>query len=83
MTVFGVAHPHWIEALSAVIVRAVHADLTEDQVHAHAREHLAAYKRPTFVAFVDALPKHPSGKILKRDLRQAFADVARSDGDTQ
>ena len=37
---------------------------------AHAREVLAGYKRPKYVVLVDALPKNPSGKILKRELRQ-------------
>jgi fatty-acyl-CoA synthase len=78
VAVFGVAHPHWIEAVAAVIVRSPQAALTEEQVHAHARAHLAAYKRPKYVAFADGLPKNPSGKILKRDLRDAFADLAKS-----
>ena len=42
---------------------------------AHARSVLAGYKAPKYVVVTDALPKNPSGKILKRDLRAAHADV--------
>ena len=38
---------------------------------------MAHYKAPKYVVIADALPKNPSGKILKRDLRQAHADLAR------
>ena len=41
---------------------------------------LATYKRPKYVVIVDALPKNPSGKILKRELRHRHADIARDDG---
>jgi fatty-acyl-CoA synthase len=77
VAVFGISHPHWIEAVTAVVVRKQGATLTADQVDAHARERLAGYKRPKYVVFTDALPKNPSGKILKRELRTRFADVAR------
>ena len=56
------------------------ATLTEDDVHAHARERLAAYKRPKYVVLADALPKNPSGKILKRELRATYAGLAAADG---
>ena len=45
-------------------------------MHAHARARLAGYKRPKYVVFADALPKNPSGKILKRDLRERHASLA-------
>jgi fatty-acyl-CoA synthase len=45
-------------------------------VQAHAREHLAGYKCPKYVVFAEALPKNPSGKILKRDLRREHAHLA-------
>ncbi len=59
-----------------LIVPKADADLTAEQVHAHARARLAGYKRPKYVVFADALPKNPSGKILKRDLRQRHASLA-------
>jgi fatty-acyl-CoA synthase len=76
VAVFGITHPLWIEAVTAVVVPKPGVALTEDQVIAHARTVLAGYKRPKYVIFADALPKNPSGKILKKDLRTAYADLA-------
>ncbi|GAB3383099.1 acyl-CoA synthetase [Amycolatopsis echigonensis] len=78
VAVFGVAHPHWIEAVTAAVVPREGVTLTEDEVLAHARKHLAGYKCPKYVVFVDALPKNPSGKIVKRALREGHADLAKS-----
>ena len=48
-------------------------------MHAHVRDRLAGYKRPKYVVLADALPKNPSGKILKRELREQHAALAASD----
>ena len=61
-----------VEAVVAAVVARADCELTEDDVVAHCREHLAGFKTPKQVFFVDALPKNPSGKLLKRDLRQRF-----------
>ncbi len=79
VAVFGIGHPRWIEAVTAVIVPRPGADLTPEAVHAHAREILASYKRPKYVVFTEALPKNPSGKILKKDLRTQHAKLASED----
>jgi fatty-acyl-CoA synthase len=76
VAVFGISHPHWIEAVTAVVVPKQGVELTREQVDAHAREVLAGYKRPKYVVFAEALPKNPSGKILKKDLRVQHADLA-------
>jgi fatty-acyl-CoA synthase len=76
VAVFGISHPKWIEAVTAVVVPRDGVELTTEQVDAHAREHLAGYKRPKYVVFADALPKNPSGKILKRELRAQHAGLA-------
>jgi fatty-acyl-CoA synthase len=76
VAVFGISHPHWIEAVTAVVVPKPGASLTVDDVDAHAREVLAGYKRPKYVVFAESLPKNPSGKILKKDLRTQHADLA-------
>jgi fatty-acyl-CoA synthase len=76
VAVFGISHPTWIEAVTAVVVPKSGVGLTEDDVHAHAKEKLAGYKRPKYVVLTDALPKNPSGKILKRELREKHADLA-------
>jgi fatty-acyl-CoA synthase len=70
--VVGLPHPRWIEAVSAVVVTKAGQVLTEAQVIAHCQSQLATFKVPKRVVFVDALPKNPSGKLLKRELRQRF-----------
>lgn len=78
VAVFGIAHPRWIEAVTAVVVPRAGAALSADDVHAHARERLAGYKRPKYVVLAESLPKNPSGKILKRELRGRHAHLAES-----
>jgi acyl-CoA synthetase (AMP-forming)/AMP-acid ligase II len=53
-------------------VRKDGADVTEAELIAYARERIAGYKTPKSVDFVDALPRNPSGKILKRVLRAPY-----------
>ena len=72
VAVIGLPHPRWIEAVTAVVVQKPDAGLTEEQVIAHCASQLAHFKTPKGVVFVDALPKNPSGKLLKRELRQRF-----------
>jgi fatty-acyl-CoA synthase len=76
VAVFAVADPRWVEAVTAVVVPKEGAALTEEDVLAHAREVLATFKRPKYVVIADALPKNPSGKILKRQLREEHAGIA-------
>ena len=76
VAVFGVRHPHWIEAVTAVVVPKPGRPLTAERRRAHARDRLAGYKRPKYVVLADALPKNPSGKILKRELRDRHAGLA-------
>ena len=76
VAVFGISHPHWIEAVTAVVVPKPGAGLTVEDVQAHAAATLAGFKRPKYVVLADSLPNNPSGKILKRDLRQRHADLA-------
>jgi fatty-acyl-CoA synthase/long-chain acyl-CoA synthetase len=70
--VFGVPNEEWGESVHAVVVVREGAALTEDEVVAFAREHLANYKVPRTVSWLDELPKTGSGKILKRELRAPF-----------
>jgi fatty-acyl-CoA synthase len=79
VAVFGIRHPKWIEAVTAVVVPKSGASVTVEQVQAHARESLASFKRPKYVVIADSLPKNPSGKILKKDLRVQHADLAAAD----
>ncbi|MDP3827471.1 MAG: AMP-binding protein, partial [Polaromonas sp.] len=75
VAVVGVPHPKWVEAVVAVIVVKAGQALTEQQVLAHCSEHIANFKAPKAIVFTDALPKNPSGKLLKRDLRASYQDV--------
>jgi fatty-acyl-CoA synthase len=77
VAVFGVAHPVWVEAVTAVVVPKAGATLAPDDVIAHARANLAGFKTPKYVVIVEQLPKNPSGKILKRQLRDDYAHVAQ------
>ena len=76
--VFGVQHATWIEAVTAAVVFRPGQVVDEDVLIAHCRERLAAFKVPKRIVFIDALPKNASGKILKRELRQRFADAHTS-----
>ncbi len=70
--VFGVPSEEWGESVHAVVVVREGAAMTEQQVIAHCREHLAGYKIPRSVTWSPELPKTGSGKVLKRDLRAPF-----------
>ncbi len=72
VAVIGVPHEKWGETAKAVVVRAAGADVSEQDVIDYARERLARFKCPTSVDWVDALPRNPSGKILKKDLRAPY-----------
>jgi long-chain acyl-CoA synthetase len=64
--VVGVPHERLGEEVAAAVVLRPGAALDAETLQAWAKERLAAYKYPRVIAFVDALPKGPTGKILKR-----------------
>ncbi len=72
VAVIGVPHDRWGETPKAMVVRAPGRDLTEEALLAYCRERLAGYKCPTSVEWIDELPRNPSGKVLKKDLRAPF-----------
>jgi acyl-CoA synthetase (AMP-forming)/AMP-acid ligase II len=72
VAVIGVPHERWGETPKAIVVPEPGARPTEQEVIDFAREHLARYKCPTSVEFVDALPRSASGKVLKKDLRAPY-----------
>ncbi len=73
--VFGVSDPKWIELVTAAVVPRKGAAITEDDIISYAKERLAGFKCPKKVFIVEGLPKNPSGKILKRELKQQFSEV--------
>ena len=70
--VIGVPSERWGESPKALIVRAPGSDPTEQELIDFCRERLAKFKCPTSVDWVEALPRNPSGKILKKDLRAPY-----------
>ena len=70
--VFGIPDEEFGEALAAHVELDEGAELSEDAVRAHVREHLAGYKTPKVVVFADELPREDSGKIFKRRLREPY-----------
>lgn len=68
-TALGVEDKEWGARLKAFVVKAEGANLDEDSIKTYVKEHLARYKVPREVVFLDELPRNPTGKILKRELR--------------
>jgi fatty-acyl-CoA synthase len=73
-TAIGVEDKEWGHRLRAFVVKKEDADLDEDTVKHYVRDHLARYKVPREVVFLDELPRNPTGKILKRELREMEID---------
>jgi fatty-acyl-CoA synthase len=71
--VFGVPDPYWIETVCAAVVLKPGASLEPGDVVEFCRARLAGFKTPKKVVIVEALPKNPSGKVLKRELREIHA----------
>jgi long-chain acyl-CoA synthetase len=72
VAVIGVPDEQWGEAVKAIVVKKPEAPVTAAEIIAYARERIAGYKLPRSVDFVAALPRNPSGKILKRELRKPY-----------
>jgi len=72
VAVIGVPDERWGEAVKAVVVLKPDAAATADELIAHARQGVAGFKCPKTVDFVDVLPRNPSGKLLKRELRAPY-----------
>ncbi|MCP2252634.1 long-chain acyl-CoA synthetase [Prauserella aidingensis] len=70
--VIGVPDDEWGESVKAVVVLKSGQRATEEEIIEQARAHLAGYQKPKSVDFVSELPKAPTGKILKRELREPY-----------
>jgi fatty-acyl-CoA synthase len=76
VAVFGMPDPYWIEKVVAAVVPIPEANLTADELEAFARTRIAGFKVPKEIHIVDALPKNPTGKVLKRNLRHRFEEAS-------
>ena len=72
VAVIGVPDDRWGEVVKAVVSLKPDTSATEDELIAYCREHLAHFKCPRSVDVIEALPRNPTGKILKRELRAPY-----------
>ena len=77
--VIGVPDPTWVERVHAVIVLKANTPATEEEIIAFCKKHIASYKAPKSVEFVESLPKNPQGKILKKTIRSKYRTPNASD----
>jgi len=75
VAIIGVPSDRWGETGKAVVVLKPGMELTEDEVIGHCIKNLAKFKIPSSVAFIEALPRNATGKVLKRTLREQYVDA--------
>lgn len=72
VAVIGIPHDKWGETAMAIVVKNPEVAVSEEEIIAFSHERLAKFKCPTRVEWIAALPRNPSGKILKKDLREPY-----------
>jgi long-chain acyl-CoA synthetase len=70
--VIGVPNEEWGEEVKAVVQLRPGSDANEEEIREFLATRLADYKRPRSIDFIDELPYNPSGKLLKKELRQRY-----------
>ena len=70
--VIGVPDEQWGETVKAIIVLREGQTATEEELIDFCRDKLAGFERPRSAEFVDELPRNPSGKVIKRQLREPY-----------
>jgi long-chain acyl-CoA synthetase len=74
VAVIGVSDPYWIERVHALVILKKNVRVTEDEIINFCRDHIAHYKAPKTLEFVEDLPRNPQGKILKREIRSKYQE---------
>ncbi|MRG87849.1 long-chain-fatty-acid--CoA ligase [Salinibacillus xinjiangensis] len=77
VAVISIPDPYWIEAVTAIIVPKEGANFTKEDVIEFCKDHLSKFKIPKHVEITNELPKNPSGKVLKRTLRDEYESLAK------
>ena len=72
VAVIGIPSEKWGEEVKAVVVTEGGAEVPAEDIIAFAKERIAGYKVPKSVDFIAELPRNPSGKILRRELRDPY-----------
>ncbi len=80
VAVIGLPDPYWIEKVVAVVTLLPDQTATVVELNGFARERLAAFKVPKEIHILSELPKNPTGKVLKRELRKRFAQSTGAAG---
>ncbi|MDH5203402.1 MAG: long-chain fatty acid--CoA ligase [Nitrospirota bacterium] len=70
--VIGIPDSYWIEKVCALVVLKENTQAAEEDIISFCKEHIAHYKAPKTVEFVESLPKNPQGKILKKEIRSKY-----------
>jgi fatty-acyl-CoA synthase len=70
--VIGVPDDKWGEAVKAIVVLKPGTTATAEEIITYTRSRIAGYKLPKTVDFIEILPRNPSGKVLRRELREPY-----------
>lgn len=76
--VIGVPDEKWGEAIKAFIILEEAYSATEDEIIEHCKSFLASFKKPKYVEFVNDFPRNPSGKVLKKVLREREWEIRKT-----
>jgi acyl-CoA synthetase (AMP-forming)/AMP-acid ligase II len=72
VAIIGIPDDYWVERVHAVVVLKEGTSATSEELIDFCKRRIARFKAPKSIEFADLLPKTPSGKILKRELREKY-----------